>query len=448
MNLWLDTASQEKIDASIKKPVDLHLLKQHLPGDFIENLSLYTQGNELYCMGLSDYPVYYDKLTPGDELLLTVTGENIFKYYAQVTGKTKNKDLVSALWPFQKATNIVYVYFITNIQIVNINKKEIFTELGLKRKTLTEALLVNKYSYERYHKIYIRLKLDIKEYNFPLSLVYLKENSDTLNLEMPIKEGDIILSLGTAPISKIIVWIQNIIAFFQGRKSTEFSHVSLGVADGVAIEATVVESNSVRFISYDELLIDRSQKFKIYRKTTSDLNIIKAAKSHVGREYTNLKISFFHGLLEMYFSKYSKESEELDIFCSSLVTRVLRESNNIEIDPKKKSHLFLPADLDRYIYDHSQWEDITTISKEILQSTKKKKYYKDLTSSTIKDFTEYSELESIDNQIKEWNNNYPYPNEIPLWEQLKILTRVTDKSYRSYAAQKKYTDFLNKRNSR
>ena len=60
---------------------------------------------------------------------------------------------------------------------------------------------------------------------------------------------------------------------------------------------------------------------------------------------------------------------------------------------------------------------------------------------------EYSEQESIDNQIREWDNSYPLPNNIPIWEQLKIYARIKDKSYNSYKSQKKYTDFLQGRNS-
>ena len=461
MNLWLDTASQEKINVSIKNPVDSNLLEKHLDKNFIQTLCKYTKDNQLFCMGLSDHLPYYEKLTPGDELLLTITGDKSFRYYAQVSGKAKSRALVSELWPFQKGTNIVYIYFITNIREINIQKTEIFSRLGLKNKTLAEAIPIDKHNYLRYGKAYERLNLNITEYNFPtsLSLDLEPSNLSKKSQEMPIKEGDIILTFGKHPVSKKIIKLQNIIAKFRKKPATEYSHISLGIADGVAIEATRVESSSVRFIAYDELLLKRSKKFKIYRKSTIEQSLVKSAKLQYGKEYPNLPFSLIKGVLEILFLKYYKQEEkyyktepyqlEEDsyAFCSSLVADILREENMIGLSTQEKSHLLSPADLEHIIQNNPEWEDISIESQLLLENNKEKNYNKSTTANTIKNFVEYSEQESIDNQIREWDNSYPLPNNIPIWEQLKIYARIRDKSYNSYKSQKKYTDFLKGRNS-
>ncbi|SFV66773.1 hypothetical protein MNB_SM-4-1245 [hydrothermal vent metagenome] len=455
MNLWLDIASEEKIEASVRNPIALSVLEKYLSGEFLQELLERTLDGKIYAMGLSGYLRNYEKLSTGDELLITITGDKYFRYYAQVSDKVKSQELATELWPFQKSTNIVYVYFLTEIKSIEIKREEILNQLGYSRKTFSEALLVCEYAYSRYGKVYERqgLKLDTllkdptiihENQKLLVSSHILKDNTSP---EIPIKEGDIILTRGRLPISDKIVFFQNLISIISLKfKYTKYSHISIGVSDGVALEATVSASSAVRFISYDELLSKKSKYFTVYRRSNLSHPILTTAKFQIGRKYTNIitkTLSIPFEKMIAYFNH--KVEDDYETFCSALVAEILRINSILEITERLKSRHISPAYIENRIKSDEDWKDITLEVKSLMESKYQEKNQA-VVKKTIKSLNDYSEQESVKNQINEWNSDYPEPNEIPLWEQLKILNRVNDKSYSSYKIQKQYTDFLYTRN--
>ena len=466
MNLWLDIADKVKIQKSINNPVDLSILQKHLPQDFIDRLCLYTQNKQLFCLGLSDKKQYYEALTPGDEVILSVSIEENFTYYAQITGKTYNKELVNELWPQQEHSGVVSVYFITNIVNINFNKQDLFKQLGLKRQFMSEAILIPKDTYKTYGKIVDNPKFEIQKseierYDFPPTLEHKHLAHHNTKSELPvfpIQAGDIILSLGKSDLSKFLVILQNffeLIRFvvtlqgLKGRFQASFSHASLGMGYGVILEATKDKSDDVRFLTFKEL-DKKALDFKIYRNTTIDeqtkQQIQQQGNKQAGLPYNRLIKNILRSLYEKVPFSNAKENP-YEAFCSELVTKTLRETNSIEIEPSKKSNRITPANLEKYLKNPDNgWEEVTLETKNFLNNSKDllEKAHSNAISH-LSSFNDFTLVQTTKEQIKSWKYNYNLPSNVPLWEQLKIHTNIKNSTFGSLQQEKLYLDFFSKK---
>ncbi len=473
MSLWLIPATRANLEKSIEASIDLELAKQYLSNDFISNLQKYSNNQKgIYCWGLSKNSTkLFDDMRPGDEVLITEKGTGKFTYYAEIIDKTINPDLALKLWPFIGKAPWEYIYFLTNIKKIDKDKKEIVKDFGYSEHfAVSGSIKVRDEIYSSYGKVADQFKLGISKYSFPAapttnSKVPTSSSKgdtaiETAQIHVTEKEtffqaGDIVLTKGSSNKSNQIIFFQNISSKFTNTPHTKFSHVSLGVSNGVFIEATVAESHDVRFLHFDELF-SKANAYKVYRNNTLSTehknDIIKWSRRYVQQDYRPIKNTlweiakeklFFYATFKGFFSHYTVEEKYNQSFCSELVIKILRNTKSINIFPEKNAAKLAPAHLQNYLDESGDWEDITSNYKELLDD---KKQYEEKKSKAI-DYLKTISHDQLEkdaiSECQEWRTNYSAPAKVPLWEQVKIQTRLNNDRLGSYSAEKVYRDFFN-----
>lgn len=130
MGLYLVPATRENLQQTIERELPSSL------ADMIEpalRASLYRQagieGLRCWAMTVTNRPAF-ERMTPGDDVLLSEKGTGRFTHYGQVTGKTENRALGDRIWPYVGERPWELIYFLRNIRLISVPKTELVVELG------------------------------------------------------------------------------------------------------------------------------------------------------------------------------------------------------------------------------------------------------------------------------------------------------------------------------
>ena len=138
MNWFLIPASPENIDRSIRNPVSLSDLIPFLGEAESKRLAALGDG-ELRCWAMSSgIKVQFDKMRPGDLVLISESGTKKFNYFAEVTATITSKGLGNYLWSVKprkspetgKRTTWDFIYFLKNLRSIDVRKEDLVLRLG------------------------------------------------------------------------------------------------------------------------------------------------------------------------------------------------------------------------------------------------------------------------------------------------------------------------------
>jgi hypothetical protein len=138
MNWFLIPARPENIDRSIRKPVALADLRQFL-GEAESARLAALGGGEIRCWAMTDgSKSQFDKMAPGDHVLISERGTKRFNYLAEVTATITNQALGDYLWPVKPRANASagdskswkFIYFLKDLRSIEANKAELLVLLG------------------------------------------------------------------------------------------------------------------------------------------------------------------------------------------------------------------------------------------------------------------------------------------------------------------------------
>jgi hypothetical protein len=138
MNWFLIPARPENIDRSIRKPVALGDLHPFLGEAESERLAVLADG-EIRCWAMTDGSIsQFEKMAPGDYVLISERGTKKFNYIAEVTAKITNKGLGDYLWPVKPRANAgsseekswELIYFLKNLRSIDAEKSKLVSLFG------------------------------------------------------------------------------------------------------------------------------------------------------------------------------------------------------------------------------------------------------------------------------------------------------------------------------
>jgi len=131
MSLFLVPATRENLEQSIEKSVSLDVAIKSLGQDFVNEILRHSGNEGIRCWAVTkNSKKFFTDISLGDEVLLTEKGTGLFTHYGIVVGKVHNINFGKELWPIVGKNPWEYIYFLANIQHINISKKELVVKLG------------------------------------------------------------------------------------------------------------------------------------------------------------------------------------------------------------------------------------------------------------------------------------------------------------------------------
>lgn len=155
MGLLLAPASRLNLKKSIETPVSLQFARLFLPEIFIKTLLRESGEEGIRCFAVSSgRPGLYKKIEKGDEVLFSERATGKFTHYGEVIAKTDNLLFGDALWPIKMNNAWEYIYFLKNIQFVDINKRHFVRALGFAPNySVPGTIKVKKEQHQKYLSI-------------------------------------------------------------------------------------------------------------------------------------------------------------------------------------------------------------------------------------------------------------------------------------------------------
>ena len=155
MGLLLVPAARENLSKSIEAPVNLQFAQLYLPKDLINNIIRKSGQEGIRCWAVSSSRFgIYKRIEEGDIVLFTEKRTGKFTHKAEVVAKTNNVIFGDALWPVRGDNPWKYIYFLKNIQHININKTEFVQSLGFASNYVVPGTIkVDEEKYSRFLKI-------------------------------------------------------------------------------------------------------------------------------------------------------------------------------------------------------------------------------------------------------------------------------------------------------
>jgi hypothetical protein len=135
VSLYLVPATRENLACSIETEVPSSKLVPFVARETIAEIQARAGVEGIRCWAMTPVPTqkaFFAKMKPGDIVLLTESDTGYFTHYAEVTFTLENKALGDTLWPFQTENSWELIYFLRNIQHIQIPKPEFVTKLGYK----------------------------------------------------------------------------------------------------------------------------------------------------------------------------------------------------------------------------------------------------------------------------------------------------------------------------
>ena len=133
--VFLAPANQENIRTTLARSVVLSALDSRLDEDTLDKLREFLQGKtEFRCWAMtSSSRGSFDKMRIGDRVLFTPKGTGRFTYGGTVSGKIESQALGDLLWPVTPNRPWSLVYFLDNVERINLSKERLVVEFGYAR---------------------------------------------------------------------------------------------------------------------------------------------------------------------------------------------------------------------------------------------------------------------------------------------------------------------------
>ena len=133
-NIFLVPAHPDNLKVTIKIPVNLTVVQQHLPPDkFNELLSKIPQGGHLYCwafkMGQQNVNLYRT-MQEGDSVLFKPSKTGQITHEGIVCYKYRSAALANVIWPVKAKSPWELIYFLCNVRRLDINYPTFKARLG------------------------------------------------------------------------------------------------------------------------------------------------------------------------------------------------------------------------------------------------------------------------------------------------------------------------------
>ncbi len=130
MSVFLVPADRSNLEASIEGSVDYQLISNHLPETAAQIRRLSGLGG-IHCWAMTNNRAKeFNFMQTGDDVLFSESGTGKFTHYGQVVFKAKSESLGKALWPYRPSGEWENIYFLRNIQRIDIDKEELVVKLG------------------------------------------------------------------------------------------------------------------------------------------------------------------------------------------------------------------------------------------------------------------------------------------------------------------------------
>ena len=132
MGLYLVPASGENINKTILNGVDISTAEKFLlPFNCNRLKELLGEKQDFHCWAMTEgTKSEFDKMYKGDTILFVEKGTGAFKYVADVLSTATSEELGNYLWTYVPYKPWKYIYFLENIQEINIAKKDLVVALG------------------------------------------------------------------------------------------------------------------------------------------------------------------------------------------------------------------------------------------------------------------------------------------------------------------------------
>ena len=129
MNLFLVPASSENIKETIVKAIDISIARRFMnPSEFKELKKLLGSKSQFNCWAMTESSrAKFEKMGRGDVVLITVKATGLFKYYGEVFYATESVKMGNYLWPFTPNKPWKLIYFLKNLQEINIDKSKLMS---------------------------------------------------------------------------------------------------------------------------------------------------------------------------------------------------------------------------------------------------------------------------------------------------------------------------------
>ncbi|NNU77564.1 HNH endonuclease [Clostridium estertheticum] len=135
MKILLVPASIENTKATLINHVPIDLLKTYINKTLINDLLLSAIDGKINLFAVTETLSYiYNKIAVNDLAIFSVSGTNKFNYIGTIIGKTISTTLGRKLWPYKISKPWNYIYFLTDIKEIEVDKKFLLKKLGYSEK--------------------------------------------------------------------------------------------------------------------------------------------------------------------------------------------------------------------------------------------------------------------------------------------------------------------------
>ncbi len=136
MNIYLVPASQENIDVSIRRPVDISVADRSLSAGDAVHLKRLLQGEQgFHCWALTESGgTLFTSMQQGDEVLFTVKDSGQFGFLGEIYWKVESERLGREVWTFVPGKPWSLIYFLRNIDVISVPKPFVLEAIGYSPK--------------------------------------------------------------------------------------------------------------------------------------------------------------------------------------------------------------------------------------------------------------------------------------------------------------------------
>jgi hypothetical protein len=135
----------------------------HLPDAFVDEIIKYSGIEGVRCWAMTKNSAHvFEKISKGDEVLLSEKGTGLFNYYAIVIVKIVSNEFGRELWPFVGNNSWDNIFFLANITRVIIPKGPFVEQLGYAKNFAVQGPIMVA------DAIYYELSSVSKQFNIPV----------------------------------------------------------------------------------------------------------------------------------------------------------------------------------------------------------------------------------------------------------------------------------------
>jgi len=128
MGVLLAPATTNNIVDSIINPISNDILIHYLGNSVFNDLNSKSENGIRGFAFTKNMEYIYNRIKLGDEVLFSESGTGLFNYYGIIIDKIHNLELGKHIWTNQGKYDWEYIYFVSNITDIVLNKKEFIYE--------------------------------------------------------------------------------------------------------------------------------------------------------------------------------------------------------------------------------------------------------------------------------------------------------------------------------